>query len=96
MPPRGGLLSPMMLSPAQKYLRYGERHQLLRKQLAGRVATGKVPCARCGRLILPGMPWDLGHRDGGEAWEYDGPEHRACNRATARPLMATPRTSRVW
>lgn len=38
-----------------------------------------LPCWRCGQLIRPGEPWDLGHRidrrDGGtiaQAW----PEHR--------------------
>jgi hypothetical protein len=86
----------MMLSPAEKYRRYGERHQRLRKQLAGRVATGTVACARCGGLIQPGQAWDLGHRDGGEPYEYAGPEHARCNRATARPSLSVPRVSRRW
>jgi hypothetical protein len=47
------------------------------------VAAGVVPCARCGELIGPGAPWDLGHLDGDRS-RYAGPEHSSCNRSTAR------------
>jgi hypothetical protein len=61
--------------------RYGGQHRKLRRLLGPQVAAGGVACARCGEPILPGEPWDLGHVDGGNG--YAGPEHRACNRATA-------------
>jgi hypothetical protein len=72
---------------------YGTRHQALRRQLAPLVATGQVRCARCGELIPPGAPWDLGHDDH-DRRVYVGAEHRRCNRATAsrrrrRRLTAT-------
>jgi hypothetical protein len=63
-------------------------HKRLRAELARQLDTvGHLLCVRddCpypGRLIVPGMPWDLGHRDG--TLEYAGPEHRSCNRATMR------------
>ena len=61
---------------------YGAEHKRRRRQWAPQVARGEVCCARCGDFIYPGEPWDLGHVD----WDktrYAGPEHRACNRATA-------------
>ena len=51
------------------------------RRFAVQVASGGVACVRCGGLIAPGEGWDLGHVDGGDG--YAGPEHRACNRATA-------------
>ena len=72
---------------------YGYRHQVLRKRWAGRVELGGVKCARCGELISPLEPWDLGHVDGSKT-KYNGPEHARCNRATkARPVK---RFSREW
>jgi hypothetical protein len=46
-------------------------------------------CWRCGKLINPRGPWDLGHVGdntavGGRRW----PEHRGCNRATVTNLKA--------
>jgi hypothetical protein len=54
----------------------------MRRRLEPLVAAGMVRCARCGELIVPGEPWDLGHDDGDRRF-YTGPEHRACNRATS-------------
>jgi hypothetical protein len=61
---------------------YGVRHKVIRERLRPSVEAGRVRCARCGELIAPGEPWDLGHVDG-DPTRYAGPEHRACNRATA-------------
>lgn len=57
---------------------YGYDHQRVRASLAPFVAAGEAACARCGRLIVPGTPWDLGHTQDRQA--YTGPEHRRCNR----------------
>lgn len=54
---------------------------------------------------MPGRPWDLGHND--ERTDWQGPEHRHCNRAAggrngaavinARRVNTPPvRTSRDW
>jgi hypothetical protein len=58
------------------------------------VEAGVVRCARCDELIEPGEPWDLGHVDGTERTIYSGPEHRRCNRATAKHRRC--RWSRQW
>ena len=74
---------------------YGTAHQRLRKAWARRVAAGGVYCARCGYLIIPGEPWDLGHADH-DRTIYAGPEHRSCNRATAGRRRKLRLRSRVW
>lgn len=84
-------------SPAERG--YGSRHKAERRRWVPKVAAGVVLCARpgCGRLILPGEPWDLGHVDGSGKTEYAGPEHRRCNRATAGREKRRPRPqSRKW
>jgi excisionase family DNA binding protein len=65
---------------------YGGAHRALRKRLAPFVASGQTRCARCGEIILPGTPFDLGHVDG-DRTRYHGLEHAACNRGAA----GTPR-----
>jgi len=60
--------------------RYGWRHIRTRERWKPLVERGEVCCARCGLLIEPGTPWDLGHVDGASDREYAGPEHASCNR----------------
>ena len=60
---------------------YGIQHQRLRARWKRRLDREPWPCARCGLPILTGQPWDLGHADDRKSWT--GPEHQACNRATA-------------
>ena len=78
---------------------YGREHRRLRAVLAERVERGGVLCARCGKPIVPGSRWALGHDDLDRS-RYSGPEHASCNRATSRHRVereraARPR-SRVW
>ena len=62
---------------------YGSAHRALRKRLASLVASGQMRCARCGGVILPGTPFDLGHADG-DRTRYHGLEHAVCNRGASR------------
>jgi hypothetical protein len=79
---------------------YGNAHQRERARWAPIVAEGGASCARCGRPIMPGSRWDLGHHDRDRSI-YAGPEHRRCNRATAgrraRVIVAIPtEPAREW
>ncbi len=58
---------------------YGSQHQRRRAALAPRVTLGLGHCARCGKRILPGQPWDLDHSD--DRKTYLGPSHQRCNRS---------------
>lgn len=76
---------------------WGAKHQALRKTYKQRMAQGEqFNCWRCGYLIQPGAPWDLGHDDHDRS-VYRGPEHRGreCpqggNRATYKRRVTTPR-----
>jgi hypothetical protein len=64
--------------------RYGWRHQEARKRVELHVRSGKARCAICDQRIAPAEPWDLHHIEGAKPWEYAGPAHRRCNRATPR------------
>jgi hypothetical protein len=75
---------------------YGPRHVALRARWAPLVDRGEVLCARCGVLIDPGTPWDLGHDDDDRS-RYNGPEHARCNRGAPRRIGGkSRRQSRVW
>jgi hypothetical protein len=71
---------------------YGAHHQKLRRHWRREVDAGLAFCTRCGALIEPGEPWDLGHDDHDRS-VYNGPEHRRCNRATSG---RTRKGSRQW
>lgn len=69
--------------------KYGKAHQKLRAEWKVQVEQGGVychhlpACLEDDTRIQPGSDWDLGHRDD-DPTQYTGPEHRRCNRGTAR------------
>jgi hypothetical protein len=63
---------------------YGEAHKAMRKRYAAIVASGLAVCARCGRPIMPGTPWDLRHV-----------EARSIVHATAKPAERKEPSSRT-
>jgi hypothetical protein len=74
---------------------YGAKHKALRKRWASAVERGGVSCARCGRQIIPGTPWDLGHDDH-DRTIYTGAEHRRCNRRTAAHRARRRRVGSIY
>lgn len=78
---------------------YGYRHRQLRKQIEPIVRSGRAICWRCGEPIAADADFDLGHDDL-DRTRYRGPEHVACNRATAgrrEPMWGPPvDCSREW
>lgn len=84
----------------------------LRAHWAALVVAGAVPCARCGHLIEPGQPWDLGHPEGLSHAEHGTdettlrlcrPEHAYCNRAahkagsgTKARIVSPPSDGGLW
>ena len=72
--------------------RWGGRAALaVRAHLARAIASGDVLCPRCGRLIRPDEPWDVGHEldqalGGNHHLENLRAEHRACNRRSGQAL----------
>lgn len=83
---------------------YNGPHKAARKRLQPDVDAGRAVCWRCGKPIIPGTPWHLGHDDAGRRWM--GPEHERCNlqaggrkgRAIqlAREQDAARRAPRAW
>ena len=71
-------------------VRYGGLHRRERRKWERVVQAGDAVCARCGRPIVPGSAWHLDHEDSGEARDYLGPSHAACNQAAGarRALIA--------
>ena len=80
---------------------YGAQHQRIRAALTPIVNAGDATCWRCGRTIVPGTPWDVGHDDEDRSL-YRGPEHTTCNRGEpskrrGRQTRARrPQWSRRW
>jgi hypothetical protein len=76
---------------------YGTAHQRVRRGFERLVLSGEAVCARCGRSIWPGEPWDLGHDDFDRS-VWVGPEHRRCNRAAGGRRSGVRRrvVSRRW
>jgi len=80
--------------PSSTQRGYGQLHRKLRLYWEPIVATGTVACWRCGEIIGPREPWDLGHDDQ-DRTRYRGPECRRCNRATkSRQGDPAPRRAR--
>ena len=80
---------------------YGRQYQLLRERYKPVVEGGEAVCARCGRLILPGTPWHLDHRDSADRLrhaeeDYLGPSHRRCNIAQVSKRRARRNRARYW
>ncbi len=46
--------------------KYAGKHQAMRR--AGLQYAYGTACVRCGRVMLPGQPLDLDHRDDGNGW----------------------------
>jgi hypothetical protein len=74
---------------------YGADHKKLRAKIQAAMDAGTVfQCWRCGKVISG--DFDLGHDDD-DRTKYMGPEHRACNRATAAHKAAiVVDDSREW
>jgi len=88
---------------------HGGRATRIRAQLARTVATGTAVCWRCGGVIDPREPWDVGHITGRANGGNDNPanlapEHAVCNRragqvegqARRRTRTTTARRIRDW
>jgi hypothetical protein len=79
-------------------LGYGSEHQRLRKEWAKVVDAGRAHCWRCGRWLVPGLPWCLGHNDFDRS-VYMGPECPKCNYGTPGKRRARKQRrpqSQVW
>jgi hypothetical protein len=75
---------------------YGARHQQLRAGYKRRMAHGEqFTCWRCGELVDPQQPWDLGHDDHDRS-SYKGPEHRGreCSQGGNRATSGRGKTKR--
>ncbi|GAB3304229.1 hypothetical protein GCM10027298_22370 [Epidermidibacterium keratini] len=67
---------------------YNRAHRNQRAAWARRIDQGqRVTCWRCGLPITNSRHFDLGHDDH-DRTKHRGPEHRRCNRATARHRAA--------
>jgi hypothetical protein len=69
---------------------YDATHDRRRKAWEPKVATGTVPCGRCGMVIVG--PWDLGH-PGDDKSQTPVPWHRRCNRQYAATVTRRRRSA---
>lgn len=60
---------------------YDAAHDRMRLEVAKLVAKGQAVCPKCGRPVLPGSEWHLGHTDDRTSWT--GAEHAFCNLSAA-------------
>lgn len=85
---------------------YGLAHKKERERWKPAIARGEVQCARLDcvvsrerngdRTIRPTDEWDLGHDDH-DRTQYQGPEHRRCNRGAPSRRRRTPQPhTRRW
>lgn len=73
---------------------YDYTHQKLRRALLP-AAYGQ-DCPKCGEVMMPGQPLDLGHTD--DRTGYTGMEHATCNRkaGAVKRHSKPPAVSRRW
>lgn len=75
--------------------RWGGRTALAaRTRLAHKLAAGDLICDRCGRVIRPDEPWDVGHITDQVLGGTHHPsnlrvEHSSCNRSAGATLRHT-------
>jgi hypothetical protein len=91
----GGTCTTMARKASTAARGYGSAHRALRERLRSLVEAGLARCVRCGELIEPGDFWDVGHVDETERTVVSGPEHRRCNRTTARHRLRKVSRQRV-
>jgi hypothetical protein len=76
----------------------GSKATAARRLLTPHVESGRAVCPRCGRPILPGQDWDVGHVDdlalGGHPGGRVRAEHALCNRRAGGRLGAQLRRAR--
>jgi hypothetical protein len=74
---------------------YGAAHRKERQRWVPIVERGEATCWRCGKPIIPGTAWDLGHDDH-DRRIYRGPEHASqCNRRAGSKKAAAQRSARA-
>src|SRR5262245_13924817 len=79
---RWGLTPEAAMALTTKQRGYGWTHVKTRAWWKPQVERGEIDCWRCGKPILPGTKWELGHSDVDRSVTM-GPEHFICNRSSA-------------
>lgn len=76
---------------------YHRNARIVRRTLTPKIAAGAfVPCVECGRAVVLGQRWDVGHktsaaRGGSNALSNLGAAHRRCNRSNGGKAGAAAR-----